>query len=146
MKQTLAYFVPSLCSFIPASWKEDGTYSDDSWPEDAVEVSDEDAATYWRTTPPAGKMLGTINSRPVWVDIPAPGRDELLAKAERQRQQLLNQANAIMLDWRTELMLGEISDANRAKLSAWMAYKNDVKAFDVTTDVEHVNWPIPPEA
>ncbi len=69
-----------------------------------------------------------------------------MAKAERQRQQLLNQANAIMLDWRTELMLGEISDANRAKLSAWMAYKNDVKAFDVTTDVEHVNWPIPPEA
>lgn len=43
-------------------------------------------------------------------------------------------------------MLGEISDANRAKLSAWVAYKNDVKAVDVTIAPEHVNWPVPPEA
>ncbi|EFA5112823.1 hypothetical protein E2926_18305 [Escherichia coli] len=47
--------------------------------------------------------------------------------------------------WRTELMLGEISDANRAKLSAWLTYKNDVKATDVTTDPENINWPVPPE-
>ncbi|MDS0995003.1 tail fiber assembly protein, partial [Citrobacter freundii] len=40
----------------------------------------------------------------------------------------------------------EISDANRAKLSAWLAYKNGVKSADVTTDPEHVNWPLPPEA
>ena len=43
------------------------------------------------------------------------------------------------------MMLGEISDANKAKLSAWMVYKNEVKSADVTTDPEHVNWPIPPE-
>ncbi|EAX0034523.1 phage tail protein, partial [Salmonella enterica subsp. arizonae serovar 40:z36:-] len=53
-------------------------------------------------------------------------------------------ADAVMLDWRTELMLGEISDANRGKLSAWLAYKNEVKAVDVTTDPENVNWPVPP--
>ncbi|WP_343105376.1 tail fiber assembly protein, partial [Escherichia coli] len=50
-----------------------------------------------------------------------------------------------MLDWRTELMLGEISDANKAKLSAWLEYKNRVKAVDVTTDPENINWPVPPE-
>ncbi|TKV18808.1 phage tail protein, partial [Citrobacter sp. TBCS-14] len=27
----------------------------------------------------------------------------------------------------------------------WMAYKNEIKAVDVTTDPEHVNWPVPPE-
>jgi hypothetical protein len=32
-----------------------------------------------------------------------------------------------MLDWRTELMLGEISDTNRAKLSAWLAYKKGLR-------------------
>ncbi|KDW08753.1 tail fiber assembly protein, partial [Escherichia coli] len=36
-------------------------------------------------------------------------------------------------------------DANRAKLSAWLLYKNQVKAVDVTTDPEHVNWPVIPE-
>ena len=69
-----------------------------------------------------------------------------IAVVENERQRLLAHADAILLDWRTELMLGEISDANRAKLSAWLAYKNDVKSADVTTDPEHVSWPVPPEA
>ncbi|EIL0748128.1 tail fiber assembly protein, partial [Salmonella enterica] len=72
--------------------------------------------------------------------------EELIQLAENKRQQLLSHADAIMLDWRTELMLGEISDANRAKLSAWLDYKNEVKAVDVTTDPEHINWPVQPEA
>lgn len=58
---------------------------------------------------------------------------------------LLAKADATMIDWRTELMLGEISDDNMDKLSAWLAYKNQVKAVDVTTDPEHVIWPVPPE-
>ncbi|HFK4581260.1 TPA: tail fiber assembly protein [Citrobacter sedlakii] len=82
---------------------------------------------------------------PAWGDIPQPTQDELVVAAEQVRQQLLAQADATMLDWRTELMLGEISDANREKLSAWLAYKNDVKSVDVTTDPEHVSWPVPPE-
>ncbi|EDV7623096.1 tail fiber assembly protein, partial [Salmonella enterica subsp. diarizonae] len=57
------------------------------------------------------------------------------------RQRLMTHADKVMLDWRTELMLGEISDANRDKLSAWLDYKNEVKAVDVTTDPEHINWP-----
>ncbi|EFQ7999859.1 tail fiber assembly protein, partial [Salmonella enterica] len=81
---------------------------------------------------------------PAWADIPPPSREELISAAEQMRQQLLAHADAVMLDWRTELMLGEISDANRGKLSAWLAYKNEVKAVDVTTDPENVNWPVPP--
>ena len=77
---------------------------------------------------------------------PPPTHEQLIQAAENERQRLLSAADAIMLDWRTELMLGEISDANRAKLSAWLLYKNQVKAVDVTTDPEHVGWPVPPEA
>ena len=76
---------------------------------------------------------------------PPPTHEQLIQAAENERQRLLTAADAIMLDWRTELMLGEISDANRAKLSAWLLYKNQVKAVDVTTDPEHVNWPVIPE-
>ena len=75
---------------------------------------------------------------------PPPTHEQLIQAAENERQRLLSAADAIMLDWRTELMLGEISDANRAKLSAWLLYKNQVKAVDVTTDPEHVNWPVYP--
>ncbi|MGO0726074.1 tail fiber assembly protein, partial [Citrobacter freundii] len=51
--------------------------------------------------------------------------ESAITQAENERQRLLKYADAVMLDWRTELMLGEISDANRAKLSAWLAYKNE---------------------
>lgn len=116
------------------------------WPENGIDVSDEVSAEF-TGQPPEGKMLGVGNDgMPAWVDLPPPTHEELIAIAEQVRQQLLTHADAAMLDWRTELMLGEISDANRAKLSAWMAYKNDVKAVDVTTDPEHINWPVPPEA
>ncbi|MBJ9210295.1 tail fiber assembly protein [Citrobacter portucalensis] len=62
-----------------------------------------------------------------------------IMQAENDRQRLLKHVDAIMLDWRTELMLGEISDANRAKLSASLVYKNEVKEVDVTIDTENVN-------
>lgn len=80
-----------------------------------------------------------------WVTDTDAQHTDAINRAENERQQLLKHADAVMLDWRTELMLGEISDDNRSKLSAWLAYKNEVKAVDVTSDPEHVDWPQPPE-
>ncbi|EDJ9763037.1 phage tail protein [Salmonella enterica] len=116
-----------------------------SLPSDVIEVSDSVRNEY-NFAPPEGKQLSSSQNMPVWIDIPPATREELIAAAEQERQKLLAHADAVMLDWRTELMLGEISDANRAKLSAWLAYKNGVKSADVTTVPEHVNWPVPPEA
>ncbi|MCE9896587.1 tail fiber assembly protein [Citrobacter portucalensis] len=115
------------------------------WPENGIDVSDEVSAEF-TGQPPEGKVLGVgSDGMPTWVDMQAPTREELISAAEQMRQQLLAHADAVMLDWRTELMLGEISDANRAELSAWMAYKNEVKAVDVTIAPENINWPITPE-
>ena len=76
---------------------------------------------------------------------PPPTHEQLIQIAENERQRLLSAADAIMLDWRTELMLGEISDANRAKLSAWLAYKNQVNAVDKNEAItEGFNWPNAP--
>lgn len=116
-----------------------------SWPVNGADVDDETMAIY-TSVAPKGKTLGADkDGNPAWLDIPPPSHEELIQFAESERQRLLVHADAVMLDWRTELMLGEISDANRAKLSAWLAYKNKVKAVDVTTNPERVNWPVPPE-
>lgn len=80
-----------------------------------------------------------------WVTDTDAQHTAAINRAENERQQLIKHADTVMLDWRTELMLGEISDNNRAKLSAWLAYKNEVKAVNVTTDPEHVNWLQPPK-
>ncbi|HCD3440162.1 TPA: tail fiber assembly protein [Escherichia coli] len=141
-----AYFIPSVPTFISESWKSDGTYTKENWPSDAVLVTEEETAKYWMTIPPDGKKLGTVDEKPAWVDIPPPTREELIATAENERQRLLAHADAMMLDWRTELMLGEISDTNRTNLSAWLTYKNTVKLVDVKTDPNHVSWPELPEA
>ena len=136
-------FSPTTLGFYPSEMKDEyQRYG--NLPADVIEVSDSVRDKY-NFVVPDGKQLGCKNGRPAWVDIPPPTREELITAAEQVRQQLLAHADTTMLDWRTELMLGEISDANKAKLSAWMAYKNDVKSVDVTTDPEHVSWPAPPE-
>ena len=138
-------YSPSTNSFYPndllAAYKDAGTL-----PNDLVPV-DEDVFREFTATPEPGKMrVADSDGLPAWGDIPPPTREELIAAAEQERQQRLAQADAAMLDWRTELMLGEISDANRTKLSAWLAYKNEVKAVDVTIDPESINWSVPPAA
>lgn len=78
-----------------------------------------------------------------WITDSASEREAQINEAGRQRETLLAQADSIMADWRTMLMLGEISNADKLKLSAWMAYKSELKAIDVTTAPE-INWPEPP--
>ncbi|WP_341535898.1 tail fiber assembly protein [Edwardsiella tarda] len=57
---------------------------------------------------------------------------------------LLDEANTITADWRTELVLGIISDGDKAKLTAWMEYIKAVKAVDTST-APNVAWPLKPE-
>ncbi|WP_289367600.1 tail fiber assembly protein [Pantoea stewartii] len=64
--------------------------------------------------------------------------------AEKHREDILNSIDKTISDWKIELLLGDISDNDKAKLSAWMAYKSAVKAVDVSTAPE-VNWPQKPE-
>lgn len=135
-------FSPSTLGFYPIEMKEE-YLTNDSLPSDVVEVSDSVRNEY-NFVPPEGKQLSSSQNMPVWIDIPPATLEELIAAAEKERQKLLTHADAVMLDWRTELMLGEISDANKAKLSAWLDYKNEVKAVDVTTDPDNVNWPVAP--
>lgn len=74
------YFSSSKLSFIPASWKTDGTYTDETWPSDAVLLTDDEQDIYWLNNPPEGKQLGSLDGRPVWVDIPSPPNEVLLSQ------------------------------------------------------------------
>ncbi|MEI9543040.1 tail fiber assembly protein [Citrobacter braakii] len=113
-------------------------------PVDLVEVSQEMHEEFMQGLD--GKIMQPgADGLPSWTDTPPLSQEQLIQITETERQRLLAKADAVMLDWRTELMLGEISDANKAKLSAWMAYKNEVKSVVTSADPEHVNWPIPPE-
>ncbi|MCW6567863.1 tail fiber assembly protein [Yersinia ruckeri] len=80
-----------------------------------------------------------------WVTDSTAKHDADIADAEQHRQTLLAQVDELTSDWRVELMLGDISEENKKKLSSWMAYKTAVKAVDVSTAPD-VSWPAQPEA
>ncbi|WRH15189.1 hypothetical protein GC087_03375 [Pantoea sp. JZ2] len=65
--------------------------------------------------------------------------------AEKNRNDILNSIDNTISDWKIELFLGDISDSDKAKLSAWMAYKASVKAVDISTAPDII-WPTPPVA
>lgn len=115
-----------------------------SWPDGGVDVDDEVFVAF--QTPPAGKVrVVGIDGHPAWADIPPPTHDELVAQAEATRSSLLDEANGVIADWRTELALGIISDGDKVKLIAWMEYIKALKAVDTST-VPNISWPAPPEA
>ena len=138
-----AYFIPSVPTFIPESWKSDGTYTKENWPSDAVLVTEEEAAEYWMTTPPDGKKLGAVDDKPAWIDIPPPSQDELIMAAERKRAFLLREAQETISLWQTELQLGIISDEDKASLITWVNYINALKSID-TSVMEEIAWPEKP--
>lgn len=99
---------------------------------------------------PAGTTpLAPITEYDVWdgaswvLDVAAKHTGDV-ETAERSRQALLTKADEITADWRILLLLGDITDSDKTKLSAWMAYKAAVKAVDVSTAPD-VSWPAEPE-
>ncbi len=82
-------------------------YIDAGWDlSDAIVISDNVRAEFGGVWP-QGKILSSVNGMPAWADIPPPTKEELIQAAEYERQQLHSHADGVMLDWRTELMLGE---------------------------------------
>ena len=79
---------------------------------------------------------------PAWGDIPPPTAEQLIASAEQEKQSRLAHANAVIADWRTDLLLGTINDEDKEKLVVWMRYIKDVKAVDTSTVPK---WPVLPE-
>jgi hypothetical protein len=76
--------------------------------------------------------------------VPEPTQAEQIAIAEQYKAGLLQTANKITADWRTELVLGIISDDDKAKLILWMQYIKAVKAVDVSTAPD-IDWPEEPQ-
>ncbi|WP_347003923.1 tail fiber assembly protein [Enterobacter roggenkampii] len=66
-----------------------------------------------------------------------------LEVAEQQRNQFISEADTIMADWIIDLQLGTITDENRQNLIAWRAYKEELKAMDLSLAPDIV-WPPKP--
>lgn len=142
---TQAWFSPSLLTFIPEAWKDDGTYNDATWPSDSVLVTEEETAKYWKQTPPDGQVLGAVDGRPAWVDQPALTTDQLIAIATQNKTALVNNATA-EIEWRQDAVdLDIATDDETAKLTEWKKYRVLLKRIDTSTAPD-IAWPTAPDA
>lgn len=140
----LAYFSPSMLTFIPAEWKDDGTYNDETWPADSILLSQTETDTYWKQTPPEGKQLGIADGGPAWIDIPLPSAEELIALAEQKKDALLSAATTKIVIWQTKLLMGrKLTTSETAQLNAWMDYIDAVTTIDIAKAPD-ITWPEQP--
>lgn len=79
----------------------------------------------------------------VWIPDPPyePTAEDLTRDHESRRIELLEASSAITEDWRAEASIDEISDEDRERLKAWLAYNKAVKATAVGEE-----WPPAPES
>ncbi|MGL5490404.1 MAG: tail fiber assembly protein [Shewanella sp.] len=141
----MVYFSKSLLGFIPEHWRTDGTYTDESWPADAVLLTQEESDTYWKVSAPDGKQLGTTpDGRPCWVDIPPPSQDELAAQAEATKAELQREAEDAIRPLERAKSLGIATPQELALLTEWEKYSVYLMRVD-TSKPDQIAWPAKPQ-
>ena len=141
------YFIPSVPTFIPAAWREDGTYNEDTFPVDAVLIDDSMATQYWKVTAPSGKVLGVADGLPCWVDIPVyvPTPEEVLAAVLTKRDNLLSLAAIRIAPLQDAVDLEEATSAEVALMKKWKQYRIAVNRIqDQSGYPSSIEWPVEP--
>lgn len=78
-----------------------------------------------------------------WVTDKDEKKEGDIAEANRQKQTLLYEADSFCRPWQTQLLLGIISDTDKASLTTWMKYYQQVQAVD-TSKAPKISWPEKP--
>lgn len=78
-----------------------------------------------------------------WVTDKAEKKAADIAAAETQKQYLIAEASQKTQLWQTQLMLGIITEEDKASLKEWMLYVQEVQAVDPSLGAGVV-WPTPP--
>lgn len=136
------YFSAQELGFFNDSWLGEGIYTEDNWPNDAVLMTPEELEEYHGKGSPEGKVLGSKDGRPAWVDLPHEMQVNI---ANYKKQSLIDDANQKISVWKITLLMGdELSDEDKTQLRAWISFINALNAID-TEKAPDINWPVGPE-
>jgi hypothetical protein len=131
-------FSATTTSFYPVSlldmYEQAG-----SLPSDLIDVSDEEYTTFTGIAP-TGKMRGSINGKPAWVDMPPPAPEAVIPRQARQ----LDEAEAVIRVLERAVKLGMATDEEKAQLEAWERYSVLLSRIN-PDDAPNINWPDKPE-
>lgn len=115
-----------------------------TWPDDAVALSNAQAVEFMSAAPEGKIMLAGANGLPAWGDIPPLSPAEQSRQAEQIKRMLIDNAKEVISIWQTELLLGIITDEDKASLTEWMKYIQAVQAVNVQ-EAPTITWPQKPQ-
>ncbi|WP_395597477.1 tail fiber assembly protein [Morganella morganii] len=114
---------------------------------------DKDDAVYCIDIMPVNKDSWENSVKDGWIAIsykeamklanPPKTKEQLIAEAEAQKQHLIAEASQKTQMWQTQLLLGIITEEDKASLKEWMLYVQHVQAVDVSTAPD-ITWPVKP--
>lgn len=122
---------------IKASYDIAGT-----WPEDAKEISNAEHALY-SGPPPQGKILGSVDELPAWVDAPAISHHEQMLMAEAKRAANRKLADSTIAPLQDALDLEMATDEEISQLNAWKEFRVLLSRIDISAAPD-INWPALP--
>ena len=134
------FYSASFTGFYSSDLKEDYIFAR-NWPEDLVEVSDEDYRKLMAGAS-AGKMISPdANGNPILVDVPGPSPDEILAKNSAERDARLSVAAIRIAPLQDAVDLDKASTKDKSRLLTWKTYRVAVNRVDLVSP----EWPSVPE-
>lgn len=79
-----------------------------------------------------------------WVKDTAAAQQAAISAADTEKAARISEANSVTQAWQTQLMLGIITDGDKALLTKWMQYIQAVQAVN-TQDAPDIDWPQKPQ-
>ncbi|HHG8786716.1 TPA: tail fiber assembly protein [Citrobacter sedlakii] len=136
----------SMNAFYPFAMRSDYEIAG-SWPADGMIVSDEIASEFMKEAPVGQMRVAGEDGFPEWGNKPEPTREEQIAMADLQQQNLLSLANEFMnsKQWPGKAAIGRLKGDELLQYNLWLDYLDSVAAIDAN-DAPEISWPIAPRA
>lgn len=135
------FFSPSQNAFYDGEL-QDAYDASNTWPEDAVEVS-QDIFQKYTSSPPDGKVRGIITGEPGWVDIPPLSSEENVMVATSKKNILISEASAVIAPLQDAVDLEMSTSEEEGKLKKWKIYRVLLNRVNVSAGSE-ITWPNKP--
>lgn len=137
------YFSKNTIAFYAGSLKPEHEAAG-TWPDDAVEMTNEEIALYQGQSAPAGKVLGVDKKgRPVWVDAPTATKEQLIEQADTRKQSLLSEVNNSIAPLQDAVDLDMATPEEIALLKERRKYRVLLNRVD-TSLAPDIDWPQKP--
>lgn len=136
------YYSKMINGFIPDEWMEDGTYN--PAPSDAIKLKEQEIDEFHGISIP-GKMIDVSNGRLMWVDLPPPTHEELVAAAGTENQKRIDLANEYMnsKQWPGKAAMGRLSEEDKTQYNLWLDYLEELEVVDISFAPD-ITWPVQP--